>query len=218
MEVGEEAMAERRFQRSLAVCSAAGDRRGVAHAQWALGRLDLRAGRFEAAGPRLRDALVAFAGFEMRGPWVGCVEDHAALALALGDASRACGLAAAAHRLRASTHLARSPHLQARWETMVARLRASLAADAFDAAWAAAREWDANEIGRRTLGLDAAAAVLCGSTHRVRQRRPMFEILEKAARPNPRGSQLTSLARIFAAHRPRGSLLDPHHRAHHNQP
>ena len=159
MEAGDEAMAERHFQRSLAVCSAAGDRRGVAHAQWALGRLDLRAARFEAAGPRLRDALATFAGLETRGPWVGCVEDHAALALALGDASLACGLAAAAHRLRASTRLARPPHLQARWETMIARLRATLAADNFDAAWAAAREWDSNEVGRRALDLDAAAAV-----------------------------------------------------------
>ena len=157
IEAGNEPEAERHFQRSLSVCSTAGDRRGVAHACWALGRLDLRAGRLAKAQPRLREALFAFDGFEMRGPWVGCLEDHAALALALNDAPLASGLAAAGQRLRDSAHLARSPQMQARWNEMVERLRSALGAVAFDTAWAAASEWDPNEMRKRALGLNAAA-------------------------------------------------------------
>jgi len=157
MEAGDETEAERRFQRSLSVCSSAGDQRGVAHACWALGYLDLRAGRLAAAQSRLREALVVFDAFEMRGPWVGCLEDHAALALALGDVPLACDLAAAAQRLRDSAHLARSPQRQRRWIDMVERLHSALGAVAFDTAWAAAREWDANEMQRRALGALAAA-------------------------------------------------------------
>jgi hypothetical protein len=120
--------------------------------------LDLRAGRLEAARPRLRDALVSFEGLEMRGPWVDCVEDHAAPALALGEMPLGCGLYAAAQRLRASTHRTRSPQRRARWEQMVERLRSSLDAGAFHATCAAACEWDAGEVKRRVLGLDATAA------------------------------------------------------------
>jgi predicted ATPase/class 3 adenylate cyclase len=158
LDAGHEAEAERHFQRSLMVCSAAGDLGGEATARWALGRTDLRAGRLAAARPRMREALVAFDVFEMRGPWVGCIEDHAALALALDDLSLACGLSAAAQRLRDSTHLVRSPQTQERWQERIAQLRSALGAQTFNAVWTAACEWDADEVRRRALGLDAAAS------------------------------------------------------------
>jgi tetratricopeptide (TPR) repeat protein len=157
LEAGRDAEAERHFQRSLAVCTAAGDRRGEATARWSLGRLDLRAGRLDAAQPRLREALIAFDEFDMRGPWVGCVEDHATLALAWGQATAACGLAAAAQRLRDSAHLARSPLQQQRWLAQQDTLRAALGAGAFDAAWALAQDWETAEVRRQALAVGAAA-------------------------------------------------------------
>ena len=146
---GQDSEAERRFQRSLSVCRGAGDRHGEANGRWALGRLDLRAGRLGAALPRLSEALTAFDGFEMRGPWVGCLEDHATLALAWGDPSLACGLAAAAQQARERSRLARSPQEQARFEALVARLRDALGADTHAAVWAQARGWETSDIRRR---------------------------------------------------------------------
>ncbi len=146
---------ERRFQRALAVCSAAGDRHGEANARWALGRLDLRAGRLEPARQHLRDALTAFDGFETLGPWSGCLEDHAALALALDQPVLACALAAAAQRRRDDARLARSHAAQARWLAMGERLREALGAQAFESTWAAGAEWDTVELRRQARALGA---------------------------------------------------------------
>ena len=146
---------ERRFQRALAVCSAAGDRHGEANARWALGRLDLRAGRLEPARQHLRDALTAFDGFETLGPWSGCLEDHAALALALHQPVLACALAAAAQRRRDDARLARSHAAQARWLAMGERLREALGAQAFESTWAAGAEWDTGEVRRQARALGA---------------------------------------------------------------
>ena len=158
MEWGQDSAAERHFQRALAVCVDAGDRRGAANARWALGRLDLRAGRFDAALPRLREALTAFDGFEMRGPWVGCLEDHAALALACGQPSEACGLAAAAQQARERSRLARSPQAQTRFEALTARLRDALGPEGCAATWAQATVWELNEIRRRALAVSPHGA------------------------------------------------------------
>ncbi len=158
MEWGQDSAAERHFQRSLAVCVGAGDRRGAANARWALGRLDLRAGRFDAALPGLREALTAFDGFEMRGPWVGCLEDHAALALAWGQPSEACGLAAAAQQARERSRLARSPQAQTRFEALTAHLRDALGAEACAATWAQATAWEVSEIRRRALAVSPHGA------------------------------------------------------------
>ncbi len=157
-ECGQQAQAERRFQRSLAVCVGAGDRRGEANARWALGRLDLRAAQLDAALPQLREALSAFDGFEMRGPWVGCLEDHAVLALAWGDPGLACGLAAAAQQARERSHLARSPQAQARFEQWLAELRDVLGADGYAAAWAQAQAWETTEIRLRALAVSPHGA------------------------------------------------------------
>ncbi len=153
MDAGDDAAAEQHLQRSRAVCAAAGDRRGEATACWALGRLDLRAGRLDAARPRLRQALVDFDAFEMRGPWVGCLEEHATLALADDDAPLACGLSAAAQRIRDGAHLVRTAAGQARWKGLLAELQQRLPGAEFAAAWAAGNDWDAGELRRRALAL-----------------------------------------------------------------
>jgi tetratricopeptide (TPR) repeat protein len=157
VQAGQVSKAARRLQQSLALCVAGGDRRGEAQAVRALGRLDLSAGRLDAAQSRLRAALVAFDGFQMRGPWVACLEDHAALALAQGDPASGCALAAAVQRIRDNGHLARSPDELKRWQEVLARLRSALGAEAFDSLWAVAREWDAGEVQRRALGRYPAA-------------------------------------------------------------
>jgi hypothetical protein len=157
MQAGQVSEAARRLQQSLALCVAGGDRRGEAQAIRALGRLDLRAGRLVAAQSRLRAALVAFDAFQMRGPWVACLEDHAALALAQGDPASGCALASAVQRMRVSGHLARSPDELKHWQELLARLRSALGVEVFDSLWAAAHEWDAGEVQRRALGPHAAA-------------------------------------------------------------
>ena len=159
LEWGQPSEAERHFARSLAVCIGAGDRRGEAHARWALGRLDLRVERLEAALLRLREALAAFDSFEMRGPWVGCVEDHAALALAWGDAANACGLAAAARQARERLRLARSPQAQTRFSALATRLHDALGAEDHAALSAQAAHWDWAEIAQRTRAVKLPVAM-----------------------------------------------------------
>ena len=151
--------AQQDFERSLAVCQAAGDRRGSANALWALSRMDLRAGRLPAAAGRLREALAAFDRFEMREPWLGCLEDHALLALRRGDLTLAVGLAAAALRLREAAGLVRSPLAVQRGEALLAELRTACGEPVFGDAWHQARAWDSAEVQRRALGLTARQAV-----------------------------------------------------------
>ena len=150
--------AEQDFARSLAVCEAAGDRRGSANAQAALSRIDLLASRLGMAGRRMHEALGAFDRFEMRAQWLGCLEDHAALALRQGPLALAVGLAAAANRLRDSAQLIRSPQAQRRWERLLADLQAASGDDEFLSAWEQAHGWDSAEAQRRALGLTGAAA------------------------------------------------------------
>ena len=159
LEAGDAAMAEKHFRQSLAVCSNAGDRPGEANAGWAMGRLALRAARLDTAVPQLRQALLAFDSFEMRGPWVGCLEDHAAVALGRGNAGLACRLAASAQRLRDSTHLRRSPAAQTRWQAVVEALRLNLGAD-FDPTWTEGASLDGAELRKLalTVGIEELAA------------------------------------------------------------
>ena len=147
------ATAEQDFNRSLTVCQAAGDRRGSANAAWALSRIDLLAGRLGAAGDRLREALLAFDSFEMRDPWLGCLEDHAALALRQGAPLQAIGLAAAANRLRVNARLVRSPQAQRRWDQLLVELQGASSEDDFAAAWEQAQGWDIAEAQRQAIAL-----------------------------------------------------------------
>ena len=150
--------AEQDFARSLAVCGAAGDRRGTANAQAALSRIDLLASRLGMAGRRMHEALGAFDRFEMRAQWLACLEDHATLALRQGPLALAVGLAAAANRLRDSAQLIRPPQAQRRWDRLLAELQAACADDEFIAAWEQAHDWDSAEAQRLALGLTAAPA------------------------------------------------------------
>ena len=145
--------AEQGFARSFEVCFAAGDRRGTANAEWALSRIDLLMGRLTAARERLAEALDAFDRFEMRGQWLGCLEDHAALALQLGERSVAVGLAAAAQRLRESAGSIRSPRARARWQGLLAQLRAAGSAEEFERDWQQGQEWDAEQLRGKARGL-----------------------------------------------------------------
>jgi len=149
--------AEQDFQRSLAVCETAGDRRGSANALWALSRIDLRNGRLAAAALRLREALLAFARYEMRDPCLGCLEDHALLSLRRGDSALALGLAAVAHLLRNAARLTRSPQAAQRGEALVAELRSVCGEPAFSDAWHQAHGWDSAEAQRRALRLTQPA-------------------------------------------------------------
>ena len=143
------------FERSLAVCTGAGDRKGEANARWSLGRLDLRTGRPEAAEPRLREALIAFDGYDMRASWIGCLEDIALLSLHRGQTTRAAALAGAAQRLRDGAKVRRSPQEHARWRTSGGELRTQMGDAAYQAAWSEGQMWDPPEAQRRAL--DSAA-------------------------------------------------------------
>ena len=145
--------AEQDFVRSLAVCLAAGDRRGAANAQWALGHIDLVLGRLDEARQRLREALTAFDLFEMRDQWLGCLEDHAALALRQADPALAVGLASASQRLRESARLIRLPQARQHWEELVADLHGACSQEAFDQAWQQAQSWDSAELQRQAMVL-----------------------------------------------------------------
>ena len=154
-ETGLAAAAGQHYQRSLAVCSAAGDRRGAAHARWALGRLALRACQWSLPLPLLRGALADFDELDLRGPWLGCIEDLAELALAAQDARRAAGLAAAAQGLRRHAHLARSPQADARLQAVRSRLQATLPAADLALIEAEALRWETREIRRQALAVEA---------------------------------------------------------------
>jgi len=166
-EAGDESAARTALLRSLKVCSGAGDLRGEAHAQRALGRLELRAGRRAAALPLLQQSLAAFERFEMRGPWLACVEDHAVLALAAGLPEAACNLAAAAQGLRDSARLRRLPPSQVRWQAFIDALRAGLPVAGFDASWQAAQNWDAAELARSVTTLGAELSERLSGTQGV---------------------------------------------------
>ena len=156
-EAGQAVAAGQHYQRSLGVCTAAGDRRGAAHARWALGRLALRACQWSVPLPLLRGALADFDDLDLRGPWLGCIEDLAELALAAQDARRAAGLAAAAQGLRSNAHLARSPQADARLQSIRSRLQATLSATDLAMIEAEALQWAAQEIRRQALAVEAPA-------------------------------------------------------------
>jgi predicted ATPase/class 3 adenylate cyclase len=153
---GDAALAEQRFKRSLAVCEGAGDRRGGANARWALARVDLAQERLDAAREGLRVALQVFHTFEMRGAWLGCLDDHVALALLRGDRALAVGLASTAQRLRDNAGLPRSPDGELRWQTLAARLLDGAAAETHHAALQAATAWDSAEAQRQADRVTAA--------------------------------------------------------------
>ena len=151
--------ARQHFQSSRSVCAEAGDRKGEALAGWALGRLHLAKGQLDEAMALLQDALKQFNAFEMRAPWIGCLEDLASWAHGIGQAHLAIGLCSAAQRLREGAHLARSPNAQARWVQLLDELQSAVASTDYAAQWQLASEWDLGEVQRHALRLAPKAAL-----------------------------------------------------------
>jgi predicted ATPase/class 3 adenylate cyclase len=126
--------AREHFARSLAICRAAGDKRGEAKALWGLGRTELAAGQAAAARAPLDEALRALREFELRDELIGCIEDHAQLALA-GEAHAAgTRLLGMAERTRQRLDLALPPRQQARVAAVRDALHEALGDVAFQAA------------------------------------------------------------------------------------
>ena len=140
LETGDQAHASARFTRSLAVCQEAGDKRGEANARWWLGKAALRGGDIDSARRQLSQALQAFKDFEMREELLGCLEDHAALAQAVGRPADAVRIGAAANMSRERIKIVRAPRAQARWLALLDALREELSSARFEALWAQAGE------------------------------------------------------------------------------
>lgn len=152
-----------RLKRSFTVCREAGDKRGEANAQWWLGKVDLRQGDLAAARQRLGDAVVAFRGFEMHEPMLGCLEDQAELARLEGDPLLAVRLAALVGKVRERLNLARSPRNEQRWRDELDRLRAAVDPAEHAAAWATGAEWEIDQaIAAARARLAAEPAVVAG--------------------------------------------------------
>jgi len=127
--------ARQRFDRSLAVCREAGDKRGEAHALWWLGKADLEGGELVAARSRLGDSLQTFRDFEMREELVECLEDHAVLAALQEEPEVGVRLAATAQAYRSRLDLVRSPHGERQWHTRLEILRTGLTVERFTEGW-----------------------------------------------------------------------------------
>ena len=137
LEAGDVAGARARFASSLEVCRGAGDKRDEATSLWWMGKADLVAGDAELARTRLATAMRAFQAFEMYTELLGCVEDHAELAQALGKAGDAVWLYAAAAAGRKRLTLVRSPRREQQWRNAIAHARDVLGDAAYETAWAA---------------------------------------------------------------------------------
>jgi predicted ATPase/class 3 adenylate cyclase len=159
-EAGGLPLAAKRFARSLSICQAARDRRGVANALWWSGRTELQSGDTGAAWGHLGEALRAFQNFEMREQLLGCLEDHASLALA-GDQNPLAGkIMAAATALRERMKLARRPHDEARWQLQLNQLRERLGAEAYDEAWETGLGLETDEAIRLSLSMPGAPVLV----------------------------------------------------------
>ncbi len=140
-----------RFRRSLTVCREAGDKRGEAHAMWWLGQLDLRSGELASARTRLSDALRAFRAFESWEDVLGCLEDHAVLALTEGFADLSVGLAAVASKARERLGLVHSPRDAARWQSHLSDIRRAVPDLQYSGVWLKAQDWQIDIAIQRAL-------------------------------------------------------------------
>lgn len=123
--------ARARLSSSLGICKEVGDKRGEATALWWLGKADLAADDTEAARTRLAAALRAFQAFDMHAEMLGCLEDHAVLAMKRHEAESATRLFAAVDAQRRKLGLPRSPRAERRWSDALAALRAALGEAAY---------------------------------------------------------------------------------------
>ncbi len=144
-------LARRHAARSSTVCREAGDRRGEANAQRWLGKIDLDEGLIDSARSRLGQALRAYRDFEMRDELLGCLEDHAALALSQHRPLLAVRLLGLTSMLRERLALVRPPGMHKRWLQLMETLRQALPADAIESAPAEAEGWDIETAIERAL-------------------------------------------------------------------
>lgn len=151
VEADDRAGARRRFEASLALCEATGDKRGAANARWWLGKLALLESRPEAAQAHIDDALLVFRGFEMREQMLGCLDDHAALAEARGALHQAVALRGHTERAREQLHGVLAPRDRRRLEQQLSRLRQALPGDEFEAGWSQGRGWSLDEAVAQAL-------------------------------------------------------------------
>jgi tetratricopeptide (TPR) repeat protein len=147
--------ARERFERSLAVCQDAADKRNEANALRWLGKADLAEGRLDAARMRLAQAVQAFHAFEMREELLGCLEDHAWLALARNQPAEAARLAAAVQAWRGRLTLDPLPREALRWQAWLQTLRDQLPGANFDAAWSDGAQWESGATMRAALSAPA---------------------------------------------------------------
>ena len=143
--------------RSLAVCQAGGNKRGIALVSWWHGKIDL-ANDGDSALPHLREAIRAFESFGMTAETIGALEDHARLACSRGLADDAARLHGAASAARELLSLPRAARLEPLYRDDLNSLRATLTASAFDIAWREGREWDLAQAVNRALALTDATA------------------------------------------------------------
>ena len=129
------------LQRALQIGRLVGDRSGEAKAQGGLGRHSLEQGDLEAAREQLGQALRAFQAYEMRAELIDCVEDHAALAQALGSPDLAVRLLAVAQAERGRVGLVVSPARQARLQAQQQALQHQMEPASFNIAWADGSRW-----------------------------------------------------------------------------
>ena len=112
LEAGDVESARARFAASLDIAQTAGDKRGEATALWRLGRVDCLGSDSTTARVRLSGALRAFQAFDMFAEMLGCLEDLATLAQALGNHSSCVRILAAAQVRRERLGLPRTPKIE----------------------------------------------------------------------------------------------------------
>ncbi len=152
-ETGDLATARTHFTRSLAVCDAAGDRRGAATATWWQAKLDLAAGDIRVAHRWLSEALQAFRQFEMREELLSCLEDCAAVALTAGKPRVAAQLAGLTEKSRERLELIRAPRHQRRWLAQQRAIETALGQSANAEAVKEGGTWDADQGIQSALAL-----------------------------------------------------------------
>jgi predicted ATPase/class 3 adenylate cyclase len=151
LEEGTLESARERFTASLEIAQTAGDRRGEASALWRLGRVDCLRSDSTAARIRLSGALRAFQTFEMFAELLGCLEDYAALAQAVGSKRSSVRIHASAQLGRERLALPRTPKVERRWREAVAQLRHDLGDAEFDKEWSAGQSWELGDTVRWAL-------------------------------------------------------------------
>ena len=104
----------------------------------------------------LEQALQAFVRYEMRAELVGALEDHADLALALGQHERGACLLAAATQARRALGLPRAPAAQAHCQVVQASLQAQLGDWGWAVAEAAGVATTLGDAAQAALGLSPA--------------------------------------------------------------